>query len=234
MTSVIHCAIGDIHGELARLKDLHRLVLDHAHTERPDATVQFVHLGDLIDRGEASCGVIEYLMAFEPAPHPKPVTLRGNHEQMMIDALASGNPASAAWRSWLWNGGDATLESYPAGNTEALEKHAGWLAGLPTIYRAEAEKLVFVHAGVDPDRFPECDGAVHMWTRRQEFFDPRCWTAPELIGQRVVHGHTPTVDSMPQNAGEGRRLNIDTGAVYGGRLTAALLEAGKPDRFFHA
>ncbi len=234
MNPTIFCAIGDIHGELERLKGLHRQVLGYVRQTFPKRPVQFIHLGDLIDRGPDSCGVIDYLMAFEAELSPRPITLRGNHEQMMIDAHDSFDAQSAAWQHWARNGGDETLAGYAGRPLAVLERHLAWLTALPTLHEAAEAGFVFVHAGIDPDRYPACDEQVHMWTRRPEFLDPRCWTAPALQGQRVVHGHTPTRDSRPETAEGGQRLNIDTGAVYGGQLTAALLQPGKPDRFFHA
>jgi serine/threonine protein phosphatase 1 len=234
MNDTIYCAIGDIHGELERLKDLHRQVLRYAREVFPKRPVQFVHLGDLIDRGPESCGVVEYLMAFEAGRSPRPITLRGNHEQMMIEAFDADELESAAWRLWSMNGGEETLASYDGQPDGLIERHVDWLRALPSLHESEAAGLVFVHAGIDPDRFPACGEKVHLWTRRREFMDPGCWTAPALERRRVVHGHTPTRDSYPETAAGGRRLNIDTGAVYGGRLTAVLLRAGEPDLFFHA
>lgn len=234
MKDTIYCAIGDIHGELVRLNDLHKQVLGYVRDVFPKRPVQFVHLGDLIDRGPESRGVIDYLMGFEGEISPRPITLRGNHEQMMIEAHDSFDAGSSAWHQWVGNGGEETLASYDGKPLRVLERHLDWLRSLPTLHEAEAAGLVFVHAGIDPDRFPACGERVHMWTRRREFLDPRCWTAPALERRRVVHGHTPTRDSFPETADGGRRLNIDTGAVYGGRLTAVLLRRGEPDLFFHA
>ncbi len=234
MTQPVHCAIGDIHGELDRLKALHQQVLAFAQAQFPKAPLHFVHLGDLIDRGPDSCGVIDYLMDFERTRLPRPVTLRGNHEQMMIDAFESSETNAVSVRHWSTNGGAETFESYSGKPAGLMQRHLGWLKNLPTHHAVESAGLVFVHAGVDPDRYPACGEQVHMWTRRREFRDPRCWTAPALKGKRVIHGHTPTEDSLPESVDGGRRLNIDTGAVYGGRLTAVILRAGEPDLFFHS
>jgi serine/threonine protein phosphatase 1 len=83
------CAIGEIHGELERLKDLHRQVLGYLADVFPAMPVPFVQLGDLIDSGPDSRGVIDYLIAFEHKAHPRPVTLRGNHEPAALRASAN-------------------------------------------------------------------------------------------------------------------------------------------------
>jgi len=233
MNTPIYCAIGDIHGELDRLKALHENVIAFTQRAFPEAPLKFIHLGDLVDRGPDSCGVVDYLMAFEAAQAQRPVTLRGNHEQMMIDALSVHGAESSEWAQWIGNGGHKTMESYADKPAAMLARHLVWLRALPTLHTVAEEGLVFVHAGIDPDCYPDCGDQVRLWTRSRAFMDPHRWTAPALQGQRVVHGHTPTRDSMPESAGEGRRLNIDTGAVYGGQLTAVLLRSGARDVFFH-
>lgn len=233
MTNMIYCAIGDIHGELERLKELHQRVLFFVEQALSNLPVQFIHLGDLVDRGPESCGVVEYLRKFENLRHPKPITLRGNHEQMMLDAYFSGDRQSAKFTSWLGNGGGATEASYADAPASLLPDHIAWMKALPTLHQEEAAGLIFVHAGIDPAIFPACDEAVHMWTRRREFMDPACWTSQALRGRRVIHGHTPTRDSQPEIAGGGQRVNIDTGAVYGGQLTAMLIQPGEADIFLH-
>ncbi|WP_162173745.1 metallophosphoesterase family protein [Hyphomonas johnsonii] len=232
MTETTYCAIGDIHGELDRLKALHDSVRRHADGVTGGAPVTFVHLGDLIDRGQDSCGVVDYLMELECDPVQRSITIRGNHEQLMIQTVRDKDESSRdRWLEW---GGRATLDSYHRRGLDGPpDHHLDWLAALPTIYRDEARDLVFVHAGVDPDRFPDCGERTQMWTRRREFFDPRCWTAPGLVGQTIVHGHSPTEDDKPEVAGAGQRINIDTGAVYGGRLTAAFLVPGEQPVFLH-
>ncbi len=226
----VYCAIGDIHGELERLQVLHQRVFDYAARALPDAELQLVHLGDLVDRGPDSCGVVRYLREIEANLLPPPITLRGNHEQMMIDAWTADDPAAAAIAHWIVNGGDTTLESYNQ-RGQTPDDDIGWLASLPVIHHDKTAGLVFVHAGVDSQRFPQCTDEVRLWTRRSDFFDPDKWTAPALKGQRVIHGHTPTRGRQPESDPAGRRLNIDTGAVYGGPLTAVVLRPGAPDVF---
>jgi serine/threonine protein phosphatase 1 len=233
MTQPVYCAIGDIHGELDRLQELHAMVRFHAEVELGGAEVTLVHLGDLIDRGQDSCGVVDYLMEMEANRGPHCVNIRGNHEQLMIESVRMEDEASR--RSWLEWGGQETMDSYRRRGLDGPpDHHLDWLLGLPTIFRDEAQGLVFVHGGVDPDTFPDCGERVQMWTRRKEFFDTRCWTAPDLIGQTVVHGHSPTQDSLPDMAADGRRINLDTGAVFGGRLTAAILVPGAAPCFLHS
>ncbi len=233
MRETIYCAIGDIHGELDLLVSLHGKIEKVAAEAFPGRPITFVHLGDLIDRGENSCGVIDYLISHEGLSGGQSITLRGNHEQMMLDALRTD--LAANMNSWLRNGGEATLASYESeGHVTIPERHLDWLAGLPNHFFDETAGLFFVHAGVDPALFPDCDAQVRLWTRQRAFFDPQSWTAPALADLRIIHGHTPTDDSFPDVSPCRRRVNIDTGAVYGGRLTAVILAANEEDIFLHA
>lgn len=113
-----------------------------------------------------------------------------------------------------------------------MKRRLARLRSLPRLHGAEAAGPVFVHAGVDPGRFPVCGEVVHMGTRRREFLGPACWTAPRRKRRRMVYGHTPTRGSLPEQAGDGRRVNMETGAVYAGRLTAVLPGGGDPDLLF--
>ena len=227
-------AIGDIHGEAARLRRLHQLIRDRHLAEHPGTPLHIIHLGDFVDRGPDSCGVIETILALENDPDCQVINLRGNHEQMMQDALLHTTPS--AFQFWVANGGEETLGSYHEnGFGDVPERHRAWIANLPTLHLDHAHKLAFVHAGIDPATFPDCSDKVRMWTRSNAFFNTERWTNPALKGWRVVHGHTPTEDGYPDtNAPDGRRINIDTGAVYGGRLTAAAFALGEEVRFLYA
>jgi len=236
MAGHTYFAIGDIHGEADKLARLHDAILDRIAFEGGPAKI--VHLGDYIDRGPNSRGVIEKVMALEGrfAGHPEieVVSLRGNHEQMLLDALEAGDDDP----SWLSLGLE-TLDSY-AGKfvTDAEgwrslipQAHREWIARLPMLLHDRERKLVFVHAGIAPDAFPAEDEDVYLWTRSDRFFDTKAWPErEELKDLLVVHGHTP------QDAPEifPNRINVDTGACFGGYLTAVMLRQGQAPQFLGA
>lgn len=234
MPEKLYIAIGDIHGELARLTALHHAASAYAAEHHPALEMIFVHLGDLVDRGPDSCGVVEYLMNMH-ALKPETVTLMGNHEEMMLDSYPNGEAQwEAAWLEW---GGRETLKSYSQRDlTHPPKEHLEWIAGLPDVFKDETRNLLFVHAGVHPQHYPDCSAKLHLWSRRRDFFDPARWEAEDLQNMTVVHGHTPTADNSPDLISvEGRtRINVDTGAVYGGQLTAAVLAPDAEIVFLHA
>ena len=236
-------AIGDVHGLATELRNLHDVIFcDHtARFAHKPLTV--IHLGDYIDRGPDSQGVITAIMALEArAETDEQLTvysLMGNHEEMLLKALG-GDPAYL--EVWLRNGGETTLESYTTERRDEDDvlnffsaSHKSWLSALPDILVDDARRLIFVHAGIDPMTYPGEDSQIYLWTRSQRFFDTSRWTKyPALEGYRVIHGHTPTRDRKPQIAGKGERINVDTGAVYGGPLTAVCLAPDMPVSFLFA
>jgi serine/threonine protein phosphatase 1 len=208
-------AIGDIHGCLGPLLEL----LAQLRVRPED---ELVFLGDYIDRGPDSKGVLDYLAAERK---PNWHLLRGNHEQMLIDWLGTTNPLAAS--NWLLNGGHQTLQSYVpkerldevrGEDIHALLKdsispaHVELLNALPLTY--ETPDYFFCHAGVNLDRPLDAQEADDLlWIRRKFLDDPR--PTPKL----VVHGHTP-VEKVDLSRD---RINLDTGCVYGGFLTAISL-----------
>src|SRR5262249_45371448 len=135
------------------------------------------------------------------------------------------------------NGGVQTIVSYQAANGDSGAwrddidgAHLAWVRALPIQHFDASRKLLFVHAGIDPRRYPECPNEVKLWTRSPLFFDPDRWPdRPELEGLTVIHGHTPTDDLEPEFTRN--RINVDTGACYGGWLTAVVLAPGEAPRF---
>lgn len=213
-------AIGDAHGCTDKLDAIHAAIAeDAARAPEPDRVV--VYLGDYVDRGPDSRGVIERVL--HPPIRALAVHLRGNHEAMMLDAL--DHPADeGAIALWLRNGGVATLSSYGLngedeprdwiGRIPAL--HLAFLRGLARCHRAGG--YLFVHAGVRPGVPLEAqDEEDQLWIR-EPFLSS---TAGH--GAVIVHGHTP--ERAP--AIRPNRIGLDTGAVYGGRLTAAALWADR-------
>jgi serine/threonine protein phosphatase 1 len=208
-------AIGDIHGCAAELDALLRGLPAAAGD-----TIAFV--GDYVDRGPDSRGVIERLLALkEDRPDVRTVFLKGNHEDMCLAYL--GRPGH--WgESWHLNGGAATLKSYGIDartpGKEALRAfppaHLAFLEALLPWYGTD--RWLVVHAGIRPDRpLAEQDEEDLYWIR-EEFI-----ANPHPLPQTIVFGHTPTrrvfVD-LPY------KIGIDTGCVYGGRLTCVELESG--------
>lgn len=235
MSDVIYYAIGDVHGEAERLALLHDFIADDI--ARLGAPASIIHLGDLIDRGPDSRGAIARAMAIEthPPTGARACAILGNHEEMMLNARASDAPDDLA--HWCGNGGLETVNAYERVNgafadwRDAVDAaHWNWLSGLPTMLRDEDRKFAFVHGGIDPQTFPDCDPEIHLWTRSAKFTDHARWPQRDaLVGLLVVHGHTPTDDFEP--IAEAHRINVDTGAVFGGPLTCVVLAPDEKPRF---
>lgn len=205
-------AIGDIHGcadELAAM-------LQAIAPVRGD-TVVFV--GDYIDRGPCARDVLDMMLEL-PSGAAEYVFLKGNHEDMMLSFL--GLPGRYG-ESFLFNGGAQTLDSY--GITEETidrapesipERHVEFLKGLATSYLRPP--YLFVHAGILPTRQLEEQTVEDMLWIRQEFI-----FHPHQIGATVVFGHTPMRAVMVDLP---FKLGIDTGLVYGGKLSCIEFNEG--------
>ncbi len=234
MSETVYYAIGDVHGELEKLEALLAHIRGDARLNGVEHRIVF--LGDLIDRGPDSRGVVD--RARDLCAADEAWAVKGNHEELMLHAYDKRESVGIYF--WAENGGDETISSYMMANgvcddwRDAVDKpHIAWLRSLPAIIRDEARGLVFVHGGIDPATFPNCSDEVRMWTRSQKFFDPSRWPKrPELEGVVVVHGHTPTSDFKPH--ANPCRINVDTGACFGGPLTAAVLAPGQGPRFLRA
>jgi serine/threonine protein phosphatase 1 len=200
-------AVGDIHGCLDKLDRL--LATCEAHAgERP---TRYVFLGDYIDRGPHSRGVIDRLMAMQAARPGTVVCLRGNHEQMAVDAHARARAVPL----WLANNALSTLRNYDGRRISA--EHLAWLNALPFCH--DDGLRFFVHAGIDlaVPLAAQAPG-VMVWIR--EPFLSECDSVD--CGRFIVHGHTPLPGGTPDL--RRRRVNLDTAAVMGGPLTASVFD----------
>lgn len=204
-------AIGDVHGRLDALEEL----LDRLD---PGPSDQLVFIGDYIDRGPDSKGVIDRLLTLED--EVSCVFLRGNHEAMMLDYLREG-----AWNLWRMNGGVETLDTYRVdGNVEIPEAHERFVDRTELYY--ETDEFFFVHAGLKPDltideNLRRHDEDVLLWERSHLSADELAWEKP------VVCGHTP----QPRPIDRPLLLCIDTGCVYASRYGQGALTAVRlPDR----
>lgn len=210
-------AIGDIHGCAAQLTDLHaKIEADLAR--RPAASALLLHVGDYVDRGVDTKGVIDRLLGASPVPGTEMVNLMGNHENTMILAL-EGERAAAT--DWLFTGGRPSLQSYgidPDSPRETWrqqfpDSHMAFLRGLKLAHR-EGD-YIFVHAGVRPGVPLEEQARDDMLRMRQPFL-----YSEMNFGAVVVHGHSPVKAPVIRH----NRIAIDTGAVFGGEMTCLVLE----------
>jgi Calcineurin-like phosphoesterase len=202
-------AIGDIHSCSVALDAL----LDSV---RPDASDLIVTLGDYVDRGPHSIGVIDRLVHLKK--NTQVVPLCGNHEQMMLEARDD----EGKFKEWLKNGGDATLASYSmlddAGTlSDVHDNHWDFLAACVDWH--ETPTHFFVHANAYAD-YPLAEQPSYM-LRWEKFDDP----APHMSGKVMVCGHTPQKGGVPRNIGHA--VCIDTWAHGRGWLTCLDVTTGK-------
>jgi calcineurin-like phosphoesterase family protein len=227
-------AIGDIHGRLDLLDQLLRMIaLDDAEQETLERRT-LIFLGDYVDRGPDSAGVIDRLLTGLPQTF-ETIFLKGNHEEMLLESLTE--PMMVP--SWLANGGVETLVSYgvlkddhASMSLRAAEVGTVLAAALPERHLAFLGQLkisvtlgdyFFVHAGVLPGVPLESQEEEDCLFIREPFLSYR-----GSFGKIVVHGHTPVQEPEVRS----NRIGIDTGGFFTGRLTALRLEGG--DRGFLA
>ena len=213
-------AIGDIHGCAAQLASLHAKIADDL-AQRPIASALLLHIGDYVDRGVDTKGVIDRLVGGSPIPGTEMVNLMGNHENTMIEAL---NGERAAATDWLFTGGRPSLKSYgvdPDSPRETWRQHVPdshmrFLRELKLMHR-EGE-YAFVHGGVRPGVPLEQQARDDVLRMRQPFL-----YSEMKFGAVVVHGHSPVKAPVIRH----NRIAIDTGAVFGGEMTCLVLEGGQ-------
>jgi serine/threonine protein phosphatase 1 len=207
-------AVGDIHGCAAELE-----VLLRGLPAAPGDTIAFV--GDYVDRGPDSRAVIDQLIALRDKNGIRTVFLKGNHEDMCLAYL--GRPGH--WgESWHLNGGLTTLRSWGIdphlpGREAADKLPAGHLDFLEALQKTHAtERWLLVHAGIRPEVPLDEQDEEDLYWIREEFI-----AQPHSLPQTIIFGHTPSrrvfVD-LPY------KIGIDTGCVYGGRLTCLEPDSG--------
>jgi serine/threonine protein phosphatase 1 len=204
--------IGDIHGCLDMLK---RLIEKMGWDPGAD---QLIFIGDYIDRGENAKGVVDSIIDLKRSSQFVQCLI-GNHEQMFLDYL-SGTDLN----SFIVNGGITTLRSYKQAQ-RGVEgplippSHLDFFSSLHTMI--ELDGYYVVHAGFRPGRPVEDQDLFDMVWIRDEFI-----YSSYDFGKTVVFGHTPLYAPMVLE----NKIGIDTGAVYGNRLTCLEL----PERRFHS
>lgn len=200
-------AIGDIHGHSAALTALVAVI-----DPQPSDTI--VLLGDYIDRGPDSRGVLEQIIELGKRCHTVP--LIGNHEEMMIRARTGQN----ALQVWLTNGGDAALRSY--GDVEDFSRippvHFDLLMSLRRFH--ETDTHFFIHANYAPNwRLDQHDSTTALWLPLTDL------PGPHYSGKIAILGHTPQQEGRVLDLGH--LVCIDTGCGFGGLLTALDVESGR-------
>ena len=222
-------AVGDVHGRYDLLSILlakiQRNFTNLSENVSFALTGKIVFLGDYIDRGPDSRGVLDLLMSINISGL-ETIFLKGNHEAVMLEALRDPEIC----RKWIRHGGNATMQSYgvsikPHAEIQDIElaqialreelpySHRSFLEKLLPYYQTDS--LLFVHAGVDPDKpLQDQDDEDFLWVR-DKFLKSR-----KSLPFIVVHGHTPqTVPSW-----DGRRIGLDTGAYFSNLLNSAKIQ----------
>ena len=225
------CAIGDVHGQLAHLRALTDWLANNVLLNR-SGQCDLITLGDYVDRGPSSIGVLDFLGQFG-LPNVRLSGLLGNHDIYLNRFLHDASIDFDFIDSWLSNGGGATalelgienedfyrhkLATLQARARKRLpEAAARWLSNLQTSARIGG--YAFVHAGVDPRRDLEDHEVEELVMMREPFLSGVGWRHDFV----VVHGHTICGPDVRRH-----RISCDSGAVVTGVLTCAQIEA---DRF---
>ena len=223
---VVVYAIGDVHGRLDLLARMHReIAADRDRRKASDWRI--VHLGDYVDRGPDSRGVIEFLIRASEADR-RVLSLAGNHDVGFLEFLADANPAGL----FAHNGGAETARSYGVeidfvfgrgfeASHRALvaavpQSHVAFLRSLE--FRISMGDFFFCHAGIRPGVPLDAQSRFDLIWIRDEFH-----RYPGLHPKVIVHGHTPT----PEPEVLANRVNVDTGAFLTGRLTALIIDGAE-------
>lgn len=223
-------AIGDIHGQLEMLKGAHALIAAD-RLRASDSMAPVVHLGDFVDRGPDSKGVVQFLIDGQEAQKPW-ITLKGNHDRMFawfLEPEPRHDPYLFVGLYWFHDrlGGGDTLRSYGVdvhGRVRNGDLHDRAVSAVPAAHIRFLEncllhyqrgEVLFVHAGILPgvDLADQAENDL-LWIRDGFLNDKRDH------GPLIVHGHT----ALEEATHFGNRIDLDSGAGYGRPITVAVFE----------
>lgn len=222
-------AIGDVHGHREHLDALLDLLASEiAAADGEGRVVELVTIGDYIDRGPDSLGVLRRVAALGHEPGFRLHALRGNHDQYLIDVMLAPEPSQEALEAWWANGGGTTLAELGITDEDIVARElidlaaqardacgdalVEFLAGLEL--RWDAGDYAFVHAGIHPYRPLPLQGPREFVWLREPFLSAPTWPYPFT----VVHGHTIRGPEVRPH-----RIAIDSGVYRTGVLTALQL-----------
>ena len=216
-------AVGDVHGRSDLLARLHRRIADDLDGYAGRGVL--IHLGDYIDRGPDSQGVVDMLLGPMPGG-AETVNLKGNHEDFLLRFVDDDEDDPS---TWLYNGGLNCLESYGIDMADPSDStlRERLLAALPPAHLEFFRRLVpwhregdyfFAHAGVDPKQPLDAQTEQSLLWIRDRFL-----ASHRDFGATVVHGHSIAPEPQVMR----NRIGIDTGAYYSGRLTCLVLESAE-------
>jgi len=197
-------AIGDIHGCAGKLRTLIQVI-----TANPQKDT-LIFIGDYIDRGSSNRDVVDYVLQLKKE-FKNVVCLLGNHEQMFLNYLKGKEE-----ETYLYNGGKFTLSDYGIKNSDSLnlrkkkipEEHLLFYQSLLPYH--QTKNYIFVHAGLIPGISLDKQTTDDLLWVRHKFID-----SDYDFGRMVIFGHTPMSNPLIKE----NKIGIDTGAVYGGKLT---------------
>ncbi|MBN1626537.1 MAG: serine/threonine protein phosphatase [Deltaproteobacteria bacterium] len=197
--------IGDIHGCLDMLRGLMDKIDWDPEKDR------LIFLGDYIDRGKDSKGVIDYIIGLKKIS-PNVQCLMGNHEELFMNYINGQDEGS-----FLYNGGVTTLNSYHyKGNGKIDAEHIEFLKSL--LLMIELDDYYIVHAGMKPGvDVKEQTAKDTLWIREPFIF------SDYDFGKRIIFGHTPFSSPLIMD----NKIGLDTGAVFGNKLTCLEIPAMK-------
>lgn len=190
-------AIGDIHG---CSKTFRKLLLEEIQIQKTD---QIYCVGDYVDRGPDSRGVIDFIFELKEQKY-EVHTLRGNHEEMLLKSSRT----SRDFDLWVLNGGMSTLKSFGLSSAGQLD-HRYRDFFRETKYFIETNECIFVHAGLNfRNKDPFEDKHAMLWTRNFPVDQEK------LRGKWLIHGHTPQSAGFILSQPFESPFNIDGGCVY--------------------